>query len=112
MPTTQEIETAQAAVLRNVYAPALFAKLSQYGIAPQSEDEAISLVKMAQMLRQETPVKAAASTNRFAVAGDRLGQVLGLSKQSQVDSYREAAVQLAADPELFKHAQLLHSQLN
>jgi hypothetical protein len=113
MPTTQEIETAQAAVMKNIYAPALFNKLAQHGVVPQNEAEAVSLVKLASTLRSQIATKtASAPGNRFETAGQRLNATLGLSKQSQADGYREAAVQIAADPELFKQAQLLHAQLN
>ena len=48
MPATaEEISAAQSVILHDVYAPALFNKLAQFGIVPQTEDEAVSLVKMA-----------------------------------------------------------------
>mgnify|MGYP000031054004 FL=1 len=112
MPATaEEISAAQSVILHDVYAPALFNKLAQFGIVPQTEDEAASLVKMARTLNKAAgEQKTAAPVNRFADPTTALDSVLG--KQAAADGYREAATQLAMNEEIFKHASLLHAELN
>jgi len=104
-------KTAGDLLYSQVYVPAFFTKLAEFGYEPRTEVQAQSLLRQAQMLRQ---AKAAEMAKQAADQGDplliaeqrlaeRLGQInAGQAAELQIEKY--AADFVAQHPELAKAA--------
>ena len=120
-------KTAGDLLYEQVYVPAFFQKLAEFGLQPQSPVHAESLLKQARMLRQaraiETTKQAAANGDPLLIAEQRLAEQLnqltaGQNDQSSLDKFAMDFVK--ARPDLAKaaieyqnaHAQELLAQQN
>lgn len=101
--TKEQIDQALAVAVQHAYRPAFFDKLASFGIRPQNQAEAETLLGMATELREAgyTAKVAAAGTrgreqNRFAkIAGDLTTEVRG--DQGEARSIAAAA----SDPAVY-----------
>jgi len=108
-PNTVAPDAAYAHVHNQVYSPIFFEKLAQdFGIHPQSEDEAVQMLQMASQLREaheaEQYKQASAQGSILDAAGQHLNQALGhpgSPAPTQNDNLvKRAAANLARDPGL------------
>ena len=96
-----------AALYQQAYAPVFFNKLASYGINPQSEEEAASMLRMAGKLRNahDANLVKTAAVNRLAAFEQSLDGVLGYNANDvQVSAenhyFKQAAMQLAQNADL------------
>jgi hypothetical protein len=72
---------AEELLISQLYVPAFFQKLAEYGVQPQSQAQADSLLRQAQLLRQATAAdmakQAAAIGDPLLIAEQRLAERLG-----------------------------------
>lgn len=106
-PQLLDPDVAYALVHQRIYQPVFFEKLAQdYGIAPQNDNEAVSMLTMAAQLRAaHDQNQKQAQDNTLALAQNHLNQQLtklGFANPEAQTAQRakEAAAQASFDPEL------------
>jgi hypothetical protein len=96
-----------AEVLDDLYRQAFFGKLAELQVVPQTEEDAVSLLKTAARLDAVPDEQSQKQANSFFQDADSaLEYVLGASEVSAQPAFetKSAAVQLAADPGLYAAA--------
>jgi hypothetical protein len=109
MPATNTAEQDYDVIFNNAYAPAFFNKLAaDYGVVPQTEEQAVSLLRQAGKLRTahdgQVVKQASATLDPITAAEQRLDQTLNKlaghdpwHQDSQIDAF---TAQLASDPNI------------
>lgn len=102
-----DVATAAELIQQEIVRPAFFEKLAAYGIEPQTEEEAVTLLGMGQHLLVSNPIQQAksASANRFAGAYHEIIQANQPSLGEQILGWSEHAV--SQHPVLAKAAEVL-----
>lgn len=108
MPELPAADQAYQTLHNDVYCQAFFKVAADYGVVPQSQEEAQDMLKLAANLRivREDYQQKQASTNRFAQINAELDQMRPGYKQAQDNQqadmmYRRVAADLANDPAIF-----------
>lgn len=107
-PQMLDPDTAYAMVHQRVYAPVFFSKLAQdYGIKPQSEQEAMEMLAMAGQLRSAHDQGATkqASNGLLSAAREHLNNALASEGFASHDAHNDrlvkrAAAEIAAEPHI------------
>jgi len=96
---------AQDMLYQNLYVPAFFGKLANdYGINPQSQEQANTLLRMAGKLRQSydasAQVKTASAQDPLAAFEQALDQDLGLNTRNEAAEISKVAAHLTGNAAL------------
>lgn len=103
LPSTDDA----AAVLDGIYADVFFSKMAEFGLVPETQDGALSMLETAAYLDQADTAVKQAGVDPFVNANELLKQAL--AQENIIDSgaqvrtaVKQAAVGLASNPEIYK----------
>lgn len=110
------VEAAQAYVMQNLFAPAYFDKLSQYGIVPADATEAREMLDIGFMIHEtesnpemQKSAGVAPAVSEVHQLHGALSSMLGVSKTAEANETRKLAAAAATDTNLYLAALAIKS---
>ena len=113
-PSQEQLQGAVGIVLSKIHQNAFLHKMAQLGHVAETQEDVDELMqlgfKVAQLAPEylqnlNKPAQAKPTTkSKYASVNVAMDQFLGLRPQSEADEIKEAAMQMAQDPEIYQAA--------